>query len=346
MSFAPITYKGKLLSLHKAIVAPDFASKTVLVGDTWEYDEMWLKRKKHRDALFYWEQARSFFDASTQLPKTSSPLTAYYCFLNAVKVLLKVKGLVVPDRHGVSGKTKGSKTSLSNEIVEFQASGILPELCRYFGETMSGEYPLSDLLYNLPYIHRAYKLTYASRPELFIPIRDPQFVRKTGSSEAWFAAEIDDRRYANEHTVNKLGNAFERDAGAKNAFVIRRKARFAWSYGKSRGASNLKELTAYHRKLRGRAYYIHGPTRLWYLKRQGQGPSVIDRSSLTMTFAAMHRLSELARYTPRLLARHFDAQHNWLLSEFISTALHQFVDELSSEITGQEFMIPGRKSVT
>lgn len=59
----------------------------------------------------------------------------------------------------------------------------------------------------------------------------------------------------------------------------------------------------------------------------------------------MHRLSELARYTPTLLAKHFEAQHNWLLSEFIARALHQFVDEISAEITGQEFMIPGRESV-
>jgi YaaC-like Protein len=65
-----------------------------------------------------------------------------------------------------------------------------------------------------------------------------------------------------------------------------------------------------------------------------------------MTFAAMHRLSELAHYTPMKLARHLDCQHNWLRSEFVATACSQFVDEISSEITGQEFMIPGRKAVS
>jgi len=55
----------------------------------------------------------------------------------------------------------------------------------------------------------------------------------------------------------------------------------------------------------------------------------------------MHRLSELARYSPKSLANHFESRHNWLLSEFISTALYQFIDEISSEITGQEFMVPG-----
>jgi len=46
------------------------------------------------------------------------------------------------------------------------------------------------------------------------------------------------------------------------------------------------------------------------------------------------------------LARHFGGHHNWLLSEFVATARSQFVDEVSSEITGQEFMIPGRKAVS
>ena len=63
---------------------------------------------------------------------------------------------------------------------------------------------------------------------------------------------------------------------------------------------------------------------------------------MTITFAAMHKLSEMARYTPDKLARHFDCQHNWLLSEFITSAPNQFIDEISSELTGHEFMLPGR----
>jgi hypothetical protein len=110
-------------------------------------------------------------------------------------------------------------------------------------------------------------------------------------------------------------------------------------------SKNLDALRKYHRKLRKDLHYIHGPTRLWYLKRGGALKGLTPRSSLTITFAAMHRLSELARYDPTRLARHFDCQHNWLLSEFIATARTQFIDEISSEITGQEFMIPGRKSV-
>ena len=54
----------------------------------------------------------------------------------------------------------------------------------------------------------------------------------------------------------------------------------------------------------------------------------------------MHRLSELTRYEPEKLAKHFDCNQNWLLSEFIKLALPQFIDEISSEITGLEFKIP------
>jgi len=46
----------------------------------------------------------------------------------------------------------------------------------------------------------------------------------------------------------------------------------------------------------------------------------------------------------RRLSRHFECQHNWLLSEFISSAPAQFIDEISSEMTGREFMTPGRAS--
>ncbi len=114
--------------------------------------------------------------------------------------------------------------------------------------------------------------------------------------------------------------------------------------GAAHRAKNVQELVGYHRKIRETLYYIHGPTRLWYLKRGGNVKGLIRRSSLTITFAAMHRMSEMARYTPSLLARHFDCQHNWLLSEFIATARSQFIDEISSEITGQEFMIPDEKA--
>jgi len=37
-------------------------------------------------------------------------------------------------------------------------------------------------------------------------------------------------------------------------------------------------------------------------------------------------------------------QHNWLITEFIEAAPPQFIDEVSAEMTGEEFMVPGRAS--
>jgi len=64
---------------------------------------------------------------------------------------------------------------------------------------------------------------------------------------------------------------------------------------------------------------------------------------MTITFGALHRLSELERYAPDILDRHFNSDHNWLLSEFISIAIPQFIDELSCELTGQNFQMPGKR---
>jgi hypothetical protein len=337
-----IIHNHKNLSLHKAKVDPSFNEKTVLVTDTWDYVDLWLKRNHKPEAQFFWQQARHFYHATYELPKISSPLTAYYCFLNATKALLMAKGIYFTDRHGVSGETIDSKISLSNENVTIKAAGILPELCKYVGETANNDtYTLRQILYNLPYIHRAYDLTYKSSAELFVALNDPKIVKSMTTKEAWFCAELDGKD-ANNTVIKKLPNAFERDTSDNEKYIIRRKKRFNWNYRDK--AKSLADYKKYHLNIRKHLYYIYGPQRLWYLKIPAAPAEMIDRSSLTLTFAAMHKLSELSRYQPDVLARHFNSSHNWLLSEFIATAPIQFIDELSSELTGLEFMIPGRAS--
>jgi hypothetical protein len=340
LAFREIQHNGKPLMVHKAVVEPHFNEKTVLVTSTWDYVSLWLRRNHKNDALFFWEQARHFHHATTDLPKTSSPLTAYYCFLNATKALLLAKGIKFSDYHGVSGKTLEGKAILANEEVVFHGGGILAELAKYLGEPADKEsYSLKDVLFNLVYIHRAFDLTFKSTPELFVPIRNPQIVRSKATYESWFCAELEGK-YANERVVAKLAPRYERDHGITDRYLIRARRRFRWEPRKK--AASLARFRNYHRRLRCDLYYIHSPQRLWYIKRSGNVPGIISRSSLTLTFAAMHRLSELSRYAPDCLARHFEGQHNWLLSEFITVAPMQFIDEVSSELTGREFMIPGR----
>lgn len=335
-----IIYKGKPLTLHKAVSSPHVNEKTVLVTSTWDYVDLWLKRAKKHEARFFWSQAKSFYEATQNLPKTSAPLTAYYCFLNATKAFLLTRGHQFGDQHGVSGFALSGPSALSNEKIKFKTAGILPALCQVLGEQINQDtYSLKDVLYNLPYIHRAYNLTTPSDPELFIPINNPRIVKSDTTHEAWFCAELQEK-YATQHTIKKLPNGFERDIGHPDEFIIRCTRRFDWR-PREKPASLVRYKT-YHHRLRQEISYINGSNKRWYLKRGNMDNRLIKRNALPLAFAAMHRLSELSRYSPDKLAKHFDCQHNWLLSEFISAAPNQFIDSISSEITGYEFAFPER----
>ena len=341
MSFVNIQLNGKPISIHKAIGKPNFNSRTVIVSDTWQYVSLWLKRHQQKKALFFWEQAKSFYDAAGLLPNTSRPLPSYYFMLNASKALLISQNKMFTDRHGLTGETKISKLSLSNEIVEFKTSGVFSTLCQYYLKPTNNEhYSLKDILYNLPYIHRAYCLTFPSAKELFIPIKNPRFVRKNRSDESWFCFDLEGR-YATDKILSSVPHQFERDLGVNNSFVVRFIKRFKWLYKHSYKKSNINNLTEYHRKIHSYLYYINSQQRLWYLKKYYSNCSIINRESLVLTFAAMHRLSEISRYAPDYMYKHLESRHNWLLSEFIQRANSQFLDEISSEITGEEAMVPG-----
>ena len=336
-----IQLNSKPILVHKATINPSFNKKSILVENPWEYVELWIKRNSNNSALFYWQQAKGFYQATKELPKTSSPLTAYYCFLNATKSLLEVKGITYADRHGVTGNLNSNVASLSNENIKFQANGILSEFSRLLGEPVNGEiYTLKQLIYNLCYIHRAYNLTYSANPELFFPIYNPHFVRIIGQNYGFLTAEIKSEYYQNQNTINKLPNTFERDLGFTDKYIIRKRKRFQWRTGATHKVINLENLQRYHQSVRKDIHYIYGSSELWYFKR-GNAPNIIDKNPLTITFALMHRLSEMSRYNPTRLKKHFECQHNWLLSEFINLAPKQFIYGIACEITGKEFKVPG-----
>lgn len=341
MSTKKLLLNSKPILVHKATIEPTFNKKSILADNPWEYIELWIKRKGNKKALFYWQQAQGFYKATKSLPKTSSPLTAYYCFLNATKALLEVKGVTYADRHGVTGSMDGNIASLANENIKFQPNGVLSEFSRLLGEPVNGEvYTFKELIYNLCYIHRAYTLTYSTEPELFFPISYPHFVRIVGQNYAYLTAEIKSDYYKNQNTINKLPSTFERDLGFPDNHIIRKKGRFGWQSGQANKAANLQRLKNYHCAVRKDIHYIYGSSELWYFKRGGIN-NLIDKSPLTLTFALMHRLSEMSRYDPIRLQRHFDNQHNWLLSEFINLAPKQFIYGIACEISGKEFKVPG-----
>jgi hypothetical protein len=130
MSAPELQIGNRAAYFRKAIRTPEFASERVLARDAFQFAALWLKRECPK-ALPFWDQARSYYVASTDLPVQSSPLTSYYCFLNAAKALLTVKGVNFSNYHGVSGEfTRASKRALSNEKIAFKGGGILPALSK------------------------------------------------------------------------------------------------------------------------------------------------------------------------------------------------------------------------
>ena len=330
----------------KAVTSAKYGSKTVLTDSCWEYVTLYLKRKSvagASEALFYWEQAHSFYQASVNLPDSAKPLTSYYCILNASKALLRFNG--IPDEklnhHGISSvRNTTRKTNLKEAMTSIKGGGVLPELSKHFGSPMNvKQYSIFDILYNIPCVHRAYCITF-SKPEIFVPIKCPVFVKKDASKESWVKFEVDGR-YANAKAVQSIPNKFEHDLGISNSYTIRMKKRFYWDRFTDINERKKKMLN-YHKKVRKYISYIYGESRLWYIKKEMAGnDELYSANSSVLIFAAFHWLSELVRYNPTLFNRYMKSKQNWLLHEFINTALDQFVDEISCEITGEDIMCTG-----
>ncbi|ROQ21042.1 YaaC-like protein [Marinimicrobium koreense] len=340
MAHRDIIINSKKVSPHKAYVGPKFNEKTILVESHFEFIEMWLQRNGNEDSRIYWDQAKNFYHAAANTDVTSKPLVAYYCMLNASKSLLALKGVGVSPYHGLAGSPAANKAMLVNELIEVKANGVFVALSNYFGASLAGKkVNLKDVLYNIPYIHRAFTTTHPGMQDLFIPISDPHFVRNMKSDESWFCATVRDSQYQKENIFKKQ-RGWEIDA-SEHGFVIRRNKRFSWSTKRGTSKSDrINELKDYHSKIRRDIKYIHSHQRLWYYKRNDRGGSVLPWPTPSLIYMGMHRLSELCRYEPSRLARHFKAQHNWLLTEFINHSLSNFVDQIACEICGLELMSP------
>jgi hypothetical protein len=345
ISRSPIKYKNKTVTIRKPKKTPDFSSKTVLTDSTWQYVEIYLRSKDQDDALFYWEQARNFYESTKSLTLVSKPLTAYYCFLNATKALLEVKGIGYDLAHGVSGKREDGHINIINESVRFQPAGVVAALGRYLGENIpvGGEkFNLKDIFYNIPYIHRAFKLTYSNMAELFIPIIEPRFVHDKTRQKAWLEIKLEPE-HSNKTTLSRLiGYSLDKRYDNSAAYTLRRNKQFDWVAPRNKPTDeSIRKLSSYHEKTRKELRYIYSPNDLWYVKRKDLKNHIIDKSTLTLTIGAMHRLSELSRYNPQTLSKHLTKDASWLISEFINKSMYQFIDHISSEITGSNFRVTG-----
>lgn len=330
----------------KAIHTPKYGSKTVLTDSCWEYVSLYLTRQSTAgasDALFYWEQAHSFYLVSKSLPDNTRPLTSYYCILNVAKALLRYKGVADQhlNSHGISSvRTDTNKTNIKEAYTVVKGAGVLPQLSKYFGYNfLPKQYSMSDLLYNIPCVHRAYCITF-SKPEIFIPVFNPVFVKKEGSKEAWIKFEVKGR-YANTKALKSIPAKFEHDIGAPDLYTLRMKKRFSWDVHKPMDERKAI-MSKYHEKVKSYLYYIYGESKLWYIKKHIETNKLLEMApSSVLIFCVFHWLSELVRYNPKLFNRYMKSKQNWLLHEFIDNALNQFVDEVSCEITGEDIMCTG-----
>jgi len=347
MAVVPVKVSGRVLRPHKAVVAPDFRSRTVLTDDPWTFVALSLKRRKKDEALFYWEQGYQFHRAAEGLPLQSVPLVLYYSFMNAAKALLAAKGIPFVAHHGVKewNTSTGTRLSLRSVGVQIKNTGVLPSLSSYYGETEPRKrHTLQELFFNLPFVHRTYCLTYKSQRDMFIPLRECRYVTDVGAKKAYLAAELSGD-HVSKHTMNRLPAALQADPGSGPS-AIRSKASVPFGRPNTPTDADLQSLGGLHRQLRSDLVYINGAETLWYAKAVTSGPRQIQRQAATITLAAMHRLSEICRYNPIELASHLSGQKNWLLSEFIRSSPRQFCDEIAAELTGHQVMLPNVRSAT
>jgi hypothetical protein len=328
MTLEPVTIRSRILRPHKAVHAAQFEMRTVLTTDPFNYVDLWLRRQHNDDALFYWRQARAFYHAAQGLPIESSPLVLYYCFMNAAKALLSAKGMAFDEHHGVRAhqmRGPDSKIVLSNEGIRIQTKGVASALSSYLDETTATMvHSLEDVLYNIVCIHRTYCLSYPRKPEIFLPLREAQFVRDPNSGEvrlrAFATSDIDWPSYR-----KALPGIFRPLPGRENGVLSA--SSVTWVTPANPTPPEMDGLRTLHEGLRTHLHYINGVQTLWYLKTDGTRR--IDRQPITLALAAMHRLSEICRYRPSNLLSLLNGQQNWLLSEFLSMVPSQDLDEIA-----------------
>jgi hypothetical protein len=344
MAFEPVTIASRVIRPHKAVHDAQFERRTVLTNDPFNYVDLWLRRQRHDDAIFYWRQARAFYHAARGLPIEASPLVLYYCFMNAAKALLAAKRVPFAEQHGVRShkmRKPGKKIVLSNEGVKILNKGVVPALGHYLTESQTSTHSLEDVLYNIVCIHRTYCLSYPRRKEIFLPIREAAFVRNTDNGEvrlrARAASDVDWIRFR-----KVLPPRFQPLTGKTNDVVS--SSYVSWATTSSPSPEELAALRGLHEGLRADLHYINGAQTLWYIKVNSNYG--IDRRPMTLMLAAMHRLSEICRYRPSDLLSLLNGRKNWLLAEFISMTPPQFMDEIACEITGHQIMIPNVRTPT
>ncbi len=325
---------------------------------------------KQYDYEFYWKQAENFYQAYNSMPFETKPVAAYYCMLNAAKSYISYSSSSVDDfveqfgTHGINESKSVEKSiifDLDRIQVKHKDKGVFPLMGRMLDKNFnevwqtSKSYSLKQLLYNLCFVHRAYVLTYSTRnktEELFIPLYNksvPTYYRGN-DNKSYLVCFLDLKHCVKKGPViSSISTEFieskdeyknnEKPIDNKNVTIIRSKDGLPYYTD-----SISKEIRCYNNMFRRNFVYIHGNSRMWYIKRTDlTSENIINLNSTTINMAVMHRISEIARYKPEQLNRMLKSKEKWLIHEYISNSLDQFIDEISAEITKQEIMCSGMR---
>lgn len=376
----PFQFKNKSLKMNKAFSEQNYQSSTILTDDLFTYIDFFFsshkKNMKYRDQslkakygnpekyhfAFYWKQSMAFYNAVKVLPIESSPLASYYSMLNAVKALIAFREKYVDDfisdfsAHGLAEEKNAIGESLDTIGIKRYDFGVFVHFGKMLESNFVSEWPkntpwtMKKLLYNLAYLHRAFVTTYTTPrgrkvPEQFLPIKagsSPTYY-KGNDSKLYLKFEIEKSHFA--PTVLSIPSSILTAISSdfklhkSEGFVIR-----STSGARRNSESVSTDLKEMNSMLRKDFQYIKSSKRLWYLKENSLGNSeIIKTSSMLIEMAAMHRFSEIVRYKPEQLARLMDSKENWLVHEFLTLTLDQFIDEIAAEITGQDIMCTGVK---
>ena len=324
------------------------------------------------DCRFYLNQSKMYYQASKKEPFEVSMLSSYYCMLNLAKSFLSFKSNYVDDfvgdfaRHGIKEDHDDPGADFSHIKIRYDKplifkngnvlnkyGGVFPMLAKTLDNDFDTKWQEGDgkslktLLYNLPFVQSSFMNTYETIKnrieELFIPLTigtTPYYFQTTKTSLE-LHAEIDTGYLKAEGGV--LSENVK--ATLSGDFIFDTDGQFKSKDSAPRNANNsistdLKELNT---KLRKHFVYIGGNHPAWFIKRVGLvkklPDDVLNISTITINMAIMHRLSEIARYKPEQLHRLMNGTESWLLNEYMKAALDQFVDEMTSEITGKDVMI-------
>lgn len=341
---APVFVNKKEIKPHKAHISANFEVRNVLTNSVWEFVALWLRRNGFADALFYWDQAKNFSKAAIGMPIESAPLLHYYSFMNAAKALLSAKAITFDQHHGVmyhNLRNASQPISLSNEGIKIRTFGIARAIANYFGDKETNNiHNLQNVLFNIPWIHRTYCLTYSIHQDLFIPLRECAFEYNLSDASVRFKAKIVSDFSIADIQAHLPSSIISR--GLDGEVVTT--ASTPISSNTNLSPADFANISLFNNEIRHDIKYINGINTLWYLKLNHPSAQNLQRSTVTLALIAMHRLSEICRYNPTQLESLLSGPENWLLIEFINMASTQFIDEIASEITGYQFLLPSMRN--